>query len=121
MVLKNSAGLTLYYFTPDSASTVACTGQCASLWPPLLSNSDTPTASSSLPGHLTVVAGGNGKQVEYNGHPLYTYSKDSGPSDANGQGLFGKWFVATPSLAMSAVASATPSASKSSTYNPYGG
>lgn len=115
-VLKDSRGMTLYYFTPDSATTVACTGSCAGIWPPLISSTDNPSSASSLPGHLTVVNGANGKQVEYNDHPLYTYAKDSTPADANGQGLFGKWFVATPALAMAAA----PSASKStSSYNPY--
>ncbi len=109
-VLKNTKGLTLYYFTPDSATTVACTGGCASLWPPLLATSDNPS-NPGLPGQLTVVSGANGKQVAYNGHPLYTYSKDGDTGDAYGQGLFGKWFVATPDLA--AAAATTPSATKS--------
>jgi hypothetical protein len=58
----------------------------------------------------------NGKQVAYNGHPLYTYSKDSDSGDAYGQGIGGKWFVATPDLAVAAAASASASASKG--YTP---
>ena len=104
-VLKNAKGLTLYYFTPDSASTVACTGGCATAWPPLLASSDTPTSNPSLPGQLTVLSGANGKQVVYNGHPLYTYSKDGDSADAYGQGIAGKWFVATPDLAAATSAS----------------
>jgi predicted lipoprotein with Yx(FWY)xxD motif len=111
-VLKNSKGLTLYYFTPDTATTVACTGGCATSWPPLMANNDTPTSSPSLPGKLGVVDGANGKQVAYNGHPLYTYSKDGDSGDAYGQGIAGKWFVATPELA-AASASASPSQSPS--------
>ncbi len=98
-VLTNPKGMTLYYFTADSATAVACTGGCATVWPPLLATSDTPTASPALPGKLTVLDGANGKQILYNGHPLYTYSKDVVAGDAKGQGLFGKWYVATPSLA----------------------
>ena len=98
-VLKNARGLTLYYFTPDTATTVACTAGCASTWPPLLSPSGSPTSSPALPGTLSVVNGPNGNQVLYNGHPLYTYSKDGDSGDAYGQGLFGKWFVVTPDLA----------------------
>lgn len=97
-VLKNSKGLTLYYFTPDTPTRVACTGGCASTWPPLLATSDTPIASPALPGKLTVLNGANGKQILYNRHPLYTFSRDTGPADANGQGIGGKWFAATPSL-----------------------
>jgi predicted lipoprotein with Yx(FWY)xxD motif len=105
-VLKNSKGLTLYYLTADTAAKVACTGGCATNWPPLLATSDTPTASPSLPGKLTVLVDANGNQILYNGHPLYTYFKDSAQADALGQGIGGKWFVATPGLA------AAPSAAK---------
>ena len=112
-VLKNKKGLTLYYFTPDTAYTVACTGGCATTWPPLLASSGSPTSDPVLPGHLSVLDGANGKQVLYNGHPLYTYSKDGDSGDAYGQGIAGKWFAATPELA---AASPSPSASASG-YN----
>ncbi len=101
-VLKNTQGLTLYYFMPDTATKVACTGGCASNWPPLLATSGTPTSDPALPGQLTVLNGANGSQVVYNGHPLYTFSKDSASGDANGQGIGGKWFAATPDLAAAA-------------------
>ena len=109
-VLKDDKGLTLYYFMPDTSTKVACTGGCASNWPPLLATTTgTPTSNPPLPGTLTVLNGANGNQVLYNGHPLYTFSKDSGSSDANGQGIGGKWFVATPDLAAaSAAASEAP-------------
>lgn len=97
-VLTTPAGRTLYYFTADSPTKVACTGGCAQTWPPLLATSATPMASPSLPGKLTVLDGANGKQILYNGHPLYTYVRDTASGDANGQGVAGKWFVATPGL-----------------------
>lgn len=97
-VLTDSQGLTLYYFTSDTSSKVACTGGCASLWPPLLSTSGSPTAASGVKGTLKVLTDPNGQQVMYNGHPLYTYSGDSAPGQANGQGYIGKWWVATPGL-----------------------
>jgi predicted lipoprotein with Yx(FWY)xxD motif len=108
-VLKNAKGLTLYYFTPDTSTKLACTGGCASNWPPLLATTGTPTSSAALPGQLTVLNGPNGNQVVYNGHPLYTYSKDGDVADAYGQGIGGKWFVATPNLATAAAATSTPS------------
>src|SRR2546423_8534267 len=106
-VLKNAKDLTLYYFTPDTATKVACTGGCASNWPPLVATSGAPTSSPALPGKLTVLNGDNGSQVLYNGHPLYTYTKDGDAGDAYGQGIGGKWFVATPELA-AAPTSPTP-------------
>jgi predicted lipoprotein with Yx(FWY)xxD motif len=101
-VLKNEKGLTLYYFTPDTVTKVTCTAGCASNWPPLLATSGTPTSNPALPGQLTVLNGANGNQVLYNGHPLYTYSKDGDTGDAYGQGIGGKWFVATLDLAATA-------------------
>jgi predicted lipoprotein with Yx(FWY)xxD motif len=40
----------------------------------------------------------NGNQVEYNGHPLYTFSGDTAPGQANGEGVAGMWYVVTPNL-----------------------
>lgn len=98
-ILTDAKGDTLYYFTPDTATASACTGGCAGAWPPLLmTGSGTPTASTTLPGALTAVSAGNGNQVEYNGHLLYTYSGDTAPGQTTGEGKLGKWFVATTDL-----------------------
>ncbi|MGO8687278.1 MAG: hypothetical protein ACLQT7_08905 [Candidatus Dormibacteria bacterium] len=112
-VLTNASGYTLYYLTQDSATSVTCTGSCAQTWPPLLLASGQPTSSSSLAQALTTVTGGNGRQVVYDGHPLYRYSLDTGPDQSNGEGIDNTWFVATPSMGAggsSAAATATPSA-----------
>ncbi len=98
-ILTTAQGLTLYYFTPDTATQSACTGACAQTWPPLLfSGEGDPTASPDLPGTLSVQDTDNGSQVEYNGHLLYTFSGDTAPGQTSGQGKNGKWFVATPDL-----------------------
>lgn len=98
-VLTASNGDTLYYLTKDTATNASCTGSCAGIWPPLLLASGEPTASSSLPDAFSVLSGSNGRQVEYDGHPLYNYSGDSGPDQSNGEGKNGVWFVATPAMA----------------------
>ncbi len=97
--LTTPSGMTLYYFTSDTPIKVACTGPCAVKWPPLRIGSSPPVRPAGLSGSLTAVKGGNGLQVEYNGHPLYTFYGDKGPGQANGQGLLGKWWVATVGLA----------------------
>jgi len=95
-ILTDAQGKTLYYFTPDTASKVACTGGCASTWPPLIfSGSGKPTSATTLPGELEVYPDANGAQVIYNDHELYTYAGDSAPGQTNGQGVGGKWFVVT--------------------------
>jgi predicted lipoprotein with Yx(FWY)xxD motif/predicted small secreted protein len=98
-VLTDAQGKTLYYFTPDTTSTSACTKSCADNWPPLLATgSASPTSATTLSGTLSMQTTANGNQVEYNGHLLYTFAGDSGPGQTNGEGLFGKWFVATTNL-----------------------
>lgn len=101
-VLTDSKGMTLYYLTKDKANQSTCQGGCASAWPPLLaSGSGTPTSATALSGTLSAFDGVNGHQVAYNGHPLYTYAGDSAAGQANGEGVGGVWFVATPDLAPS--------------------
>ena len=100
-ILTNAQGMTLYYFTPDSATQSACSGSCAQMWPPLLfAGSGGPTSATGLNGQLRAQTDANGNQVEYNGHLLYTFSGDTAPGQTNGEGLFGKWFVAVPNLAV---------------------
>ncbi|HUY96506.1 MAG TPA: hypothetical protein VMW47_02620 [Verrucomicrobiae bacterium] len=98
LVLTNSTGRTLYYFTADTATHPACTGKCASFWPPVRSAATSVRHPAGVRGRFIFHSGPNGRQLEYNGHPLYTYSGDKGPHQDRGEGLLGKWFVATPSL-----------------------
>ena len=99
-ILTNAQGKTLYYYKSDTATKVACTGACARIWSPLLfTGTGLPTSATSLQGKLSVVTDANGKQVEYNGHPLYIYSLDTASGQTHGEGFKGVWFVATPNLA----------------------
>jgi predicted lipoprotein with Yx(FWY)xxD motif len=101
-VLVNAGAQTLYYLTADTSTTVACSGQCATFWPPLLLPAGDPTSGMTLPGKLSVLADANGRQVLYNGHPLYAFVKDKASADANGEGVNafgGTWHSVTPTLA----------------------
>lgn len=128
-VLTNLAGYTLYYFLPDTSAKSACTastttptGQpCSTIWPALTLSSGTPSSTSSLSGTLTTVSDGNGMQVEYNGHPLYRYSLDSAPHQSNGEGVLGKWFVATPTLPAIATTSPVAKSTTTTTYSSSSG
>jgi predicted lipoprotein with Yx(FWY)xxD motif len=110
--LTGEDGKTLYTFTPDSANTSTCTDTCAQTWPPFtVETDDTLTAGTGVTGALTTFARPDGKmQVAYNGIPLYYYSADAKAGDTNGQGKFGKWFVASPTGATPG-GSAAPSSS----------
>jgi predicted lipoprotein with Yx(FWY)xxD motif len=108
-VLVDAHGLTLYRFTPDTTTKVACTGICAGLWPPLVVSGETPmpTGSPGIVGLGTVKDPDGALQVTYRGHPLYTYIGDTKPGSAKGQGLKDKWFAVTPSVAPLARANLT--------------
>ncbi len=105
-VLTNAQGMTLYYRTTDTSTSV-CSGGCASAWPPVLSKT-MPSVSGTLQGTFSLMSDVNGSQVAYNGHPLYTYSGDSAPGQANGQGFGNIWFVAPTTLPATTTPSATP-------------
>jgi predicted lipoprotein with Yx(FWY)xxD motif len=99
-ILDDSDGRTLYLFAKDSGTKSACTGACASAWPPLRA-SGKPTvgagASASIVG--TTPRSDGQPQVTYKGHPLYTYTGDQSPGDTHGQGLTafgGGWFALSP-------------------------
>src|SRR5438552_1638213 len=63
-ILTNAQGMTLYYFKPDTATKSACTGSCASNWPPLVfTGSGSPASDTALPGTLSVVTDTHGQQL----------------------------------------------------------
>jgi predicted lipoprotein with Yx(FWY)xxD motif len=88
VVVDGASGMTLYVFASDTAGNgkSACSGGCATTWPPqTVANGTTPTAGSGLTGTLATITRADGTtQVTYNGMPLYHYSGDSSPGDANG-------------------------------------
>jgi predicted lipoprotein with Yx(FWY)xxD motif len=111
-VLSNAQGMTLYYRTSDAPPATVCSAGCASAWPPfIVSGPAAPTSVTTLPGTLTTMTDANGKQVAYNGHPLYTFSGDKGPGQTTGNGIAGVWFVATPALKVQGTQQATPTSS----------
>jgi predicted lipoprotein with Yx(FWY)xxD motif len=94
-VLASSRGLTLYYYSADKphSGKSACTGVCATAWPPLAAPVKAP-AGARLPGRLGVITRPNGvKQVTLNGYPLYFYAGDKAPGQAKGNGVGGSWHV----------------------------
>jgi predicted lipoprotein with Yx(FWY)xxD motif len=99
-ILVNASGRTLYLFKADSGTRSACTGACATAWPPLLAKG-TPIAGTGLTASKlgTITRAGGTRQVTYNGHPLYLFIMDTKPGQTTGQGVtaFGAaWFAVTP-------------------------
>ncbi|MBV8148389.1 MAG: hypothetical protein JO092_04795 [Candidatus Eremiobacteraeota bacterium] len=87
---------TLYFLDVDTATGGGCTGSCLSVWLPIV-----PSSGAAAQGGFTIIArsDGSGMQWAYRDHPLYMYGGDSGPDQANGNGIpfgGGHWHVARP-------------------------
>jgi predicted lipoprotein with Yx(FWY)xxD motif len=131
-VLVDDTGLTLYTLTKDGAP-VACTGQCATFWPPLI----LPAGTTTAVGDMGVTGLGTAKvsgrvQVTDKGEPLYRFSKDTGPGSAKGEGLAtfgGVWHVVqasgsgevTPTTTTPAGVAPAPATTPPTTSSSYGG
>jgi predicted lipoprotein with Yx(FWY)xxD motif len=99
VLVAGSNGMTVYTFSKDTANgaTSACTGACATKWPPLtVPAGTTPTVGSGASGKIGTIAGADSSslQVTYNGLPLYFYSGDKAPGDTNGS--YPNWNLVTP-------------------------
>jgi predicted lipoprotein with Yx(FWY)xxD motif len=95
VVLTDAAGFVLYWYTPDSPTSSACSGGCATVWPPLLG---TPSLASgvALTGKLGTIKRSDGQiQATYDGHPLYLYKPDTTATMATGNAVSGAWWLMT--------------------------
>ncbi len=97
-ILVDGQGQTLYLFEKDSSPDASsCSGECAGFWPPLTVEGKATAGSGLDSSQLTTFKRDDGTtQVAYAGHPLYYYSGDSAPGDANGNGVdkFGaEWYA----------------------------
>ena len=93
-------GRTLHLFEKDRRGESACSGACATEWPPLVADAQ-PTAADGARASLlgTTRRSDGARQVTYNGQPLYRFTGDIQTGQTNGQGLraFGAgWFVISP-------------------------
>jgi predicted lipoprotein with Yx(FWY)xxD motif len=92
LVLVGPNGQSLYLFDQDHGSTSACTGACAQTWPPSAPGGRVTVAPGLNPTKVVKESSG---QVAYNGHLLYSYSRDNAPGDTNGVAVPG-WHVVSP-------------------------
>lgn len=109
-------GMSLYLFTKDTATTSACTGECAVNWPPLtVAAASDVTAGAGISGAIGTITRDDGTlQVTLAGHPLYYFKNDAAAGDVNGQGIGDVWYLlaADGSALGAAQASLAPTESK---------
>jgi predicted lipoprotein with Yx(FWY)xxD motif len=97
-VLADAKGRTIYELVGDPASNSACTSSCESIWPPVMSG---------------------GKILVVHGHPAFTFTGDSKPGQANGEGSkdsWGLWLALKPNG--SAIAAQTTAPTKAPATPP---
>ena len=93
-ILVDGGGNTLYLLTNDQRNVATCSDGCAGAWPPLATVGAPSAGDGVTANNLGTVTRDDGTvQVTYNGWPLYRFSGDQAPGDANGQGSRGVWFT----------------------------
>ena len=97
-IVVDGNGMTAYYFLKDvkDSGTSACSGDCLTAWPPITTESDTPTVEG-VTGEVGTITGTDGStQITIDGRPIYTFAQDTAPGDVNGQGVNDVWYVIAP-------------------------
>lgn len=97
--LTDAKGRSVYIFSADTSTMSTCHGACAQVWPAVMSG---------------------GKQLVFDGHPLYYFAKDTAAGETNGEGITnfgGTWTLVRPdgSALMAPAPKASPSSSGGST------
>jgi len=118
-VLVSSSGRTLYVFAADRNGKSACSGVCATYWPPLVATGKSSAGAGLRSSLLGTTKRADGKlQVTYNRHPLYVFALDKKAGDTGGQGLhdFGaNWYAVSAKGGPVVKAAPAPPASPSPT------
>jgi predicted lipoprotein with Yx(FWY)xxD motif len=97
-VIVNGKSVTMYLFEKDKNGKSACSGACATAWPPLLTKGK-PKAGKGVKASLlgTTKRSDGTTQVTYNKHPLYGFIMDknkAGSTKGEGVDAFGaEWYV----------------------------
>jgi predicted lipoprotein with Yx(FWY)xxD motif len=97
-IVVDGDGMTAYYFLKDvkDSGTSACSGDCLTAWPPITTESDTPTVEG-VTGEVGTITGTDGStQITIDGRPIYTFAQDTAPGDVKGQGANDVWYVIAP-------------------------
>lgn len=86
-VLTDQSGKTLYSPQQEAAGVIKCVAGCLSFWFPVtVGNGTAPHAASTVTGTLGTIQrpDGGGRQLTYDGKPLYTFRLDTGPGQVHG-------------------------------------
>ena len=93
VILVDSQGKALYTLTDATGAAVACTGGCATAWPPLTVAGGAKAKGGKGVTKLGTTSDG---QVTWNSLPVYRFAGDAKPKQPNGDGISsfgGTWHV----------------------------
>lgn len=86
-VLTDQSGKTLYTPQQEAGGVIKCTASCLSFWFPVtVGKGAAPRAASTVTGTLGTIQrpDGGGRQLTYDGKPLYTFRLDNAPGQLHG-------------------------------------
>ncbi|MGW5095731.1 SCO0930 family lipoprotein [Streptomyces nodosus] len=98
-IVVDKNGMTVYRFMKDQAwpkSVSNCTGACLDKWPVVAPVKESDTKGITKKGLMPFTRPDGAQQMTINCWPLYTFSGDKAPGDANGQGVGGTWYAVSP-------------------------
>jgi predicted lipoprotein with Yx(FWY)xxD motif len=98
-MLVDAAGKTVYLYVPDASNTTSqVPSGLKALWPAVTATGASTVGAGLDASKIALQAQPDGsKQVSYNGHLLYTFTNDTAPGDAKGQGLGNIWYTLSAS------------------------
>jgi len=98
--LVDANGRTLYLFGSDKPNRRTLSQAGLAVWPALTSTRTPKATGGAASGLIGTIRGpAGGRQVTYNGHPLYYFVGDRSPGSVSGQRLNqfgGVWYVLSP-------------------------
>jgi predicted lipoprotein with Yx(FWY)xxD motif len=120
--LTTGSGRAVYLWAEDGMNMSACSGACATAWPPVPATGTLTATGGAKASDLGTITRSDGtKQVTYDGHPLYYFVGDSAAGQTNGQGSdnFGaKWWLVASSGAKITASSDTAAAAAANAPAP---
>lgn len=122
--LVDANGRTLYLFEGDKRNVSTLSNAGLAVWPRFVATGKVKAEAGAQTAKIeTITSPGGGRQVTYNGHPLYYYVGDSKPGSTRGQALneFGAlWYVLGSSGKAVTSSSGTANAAPASSTPSYG-
>ena len=98
--LVDANGRTLYLFAADKPNRSTLSQAGLAVWPAFTSTGTPRATGGAASGLIATITGpAGGRQVTYNGHPLYYFVGDRSPGSVSGQRLNqfgGLWYVLLP-------------------------